>query len=63
MSIETNGNGAVYVPVPSLKTGELRIEVVSEMLSLWHERHPEVFGMYLAEALTGTRPRSARGQS
>jgi hypothetical protein len=60
MNGETNGNGAIYVQVPSLKIGELRVEVASEILSLWHERQPEVFGAYLAEVLTGTKPKTRR---
>lgn len=37
-------------------------EVASMLLTLWRERQPAQFGAYLAEVLTGTRPRAAKGQ-
>jgi hypothetical protein len=60
MDAEMNGNGAVYVQVPSLKIGELRAEVASEMLSLWHERLPNQFGQYLAEVMAGAKVKPVR---
>jgi len=29
---------------------------------MWHQREPEVMGTYIAEAITGTRPRPRRGR-
>ena len=41
---------------------ELRPEVASMLLSLFYERQPEQFGAYLAEALTGVKPKASRGR-
>jgi hypothetical protein len=60
MDTETSGNGDTYVPVPSLKIGELPVAIVSEMLAKWHTNRPEEFGSYLAEAYTGTKPGGRR---
>lgn len=38
----------------------LQPEVASMMLTMWQERQPAQFGSYLAEILTGTKPRAAR---
>ena len=36
-------------------------EVAEDLLKLWQERSPATFGAYLAEVLTGEKPRSVRG--
>lgn len=43
----------------------LSLAVVEQMLRMWHDREPEVMGAYVAEAITGTRPRasSRRGRA
>jgi hypothetical protein len=63
MDTETNGNGAVDVPIRGLKIGGIPIEIAAEQLSLWRERNPSQFGAYLAEAYTGVRPKAAREQA
>jgi hypothetical protein len=35
-------------------------EVASILLTLWRERQPAVFGAYLAEVLTGEKPKAGR---
>jgi hypothetical protein len=35
-------------------------EVASMILTLWRDRHPEQFGAYLAEVMTGTPPNGRR---
>ena len=35
-------------------------EVASMLLTLWRERAPATFGAYLAEVLTGQKPRGGR---
>lgn len=35
-------------------------EVASMLLTLWRERAPATFGAYLAEVLTGSKPRGGR---
>ena len=35
-------------------------DVAAMMLTAWCDKQPAVFGAYLAEALTGTRPRGGR---
>lgn len=35
-------------------------EVASMLLTLWRDRQPAVFGAYLAEVLTGTKPAPTR---
>jgi len=53
--------GTIYVPVRGLRsTKQLALETVSEMLTLWHERQPAQFGAYLAEVVTGAKPKAAR---
>jgi hypothetical protein len=37
----------------------LSLAVVETMLRMWHDREPEVMGTYVAEAITGTRPRAS----
>jgi hypothetical protein len=37
----------------------LSLPVVEHMLRMWHQREPEVMGSYIAEAITGTRPRAS----
>jgi hypothetical protein len=36
----------------------LSLAVVASVLRMWHQREPEVMGTYIAEAITGTRPRT-----
>jgi hypothetical protein len=36
----------------------LTLPVVELMLRMWHEREPEVMGAYIAEAITGAKPRT-----
>jgi hypothetical protein len=45
------------------ETQILGLETATELLTLWCDRHPEVFGMYLAEVLTGARPKGTKGQT
>ena len=35
-------------------------EVASMLLTLWRDRQPAQFGSYLAEVLTGTKPKTGR---
>jgi hypothetical protein len=38
----------------------VRPEVASMMLTMWRERQPAQFGVYLAEVMTGEPPRASR---
>ena len=46
----------VYVKFGPKAHQEISVEVASMVLTLWRERAPQVFGAYLAEAMTGERP-------
>ncbi len=37
----------------------LSLPVVEQMLRMWHQREPEVMGAYVAEAITGSKPRTS----
>jgi len=37
-------------------------DVLSLILTAWRDRHPEVFGAYLSEAMNGVRPRVSRAK-
>lgn len=37
-------------------------EVASLMLTLFREKQPALFGAYLAEVMTDTKPKAARGE-
>jgi hypothetical protein len=52
-----------WVRFGQLDHQELSAEVASMMLTLWRERNPAQFGAVLAEAMTGTAPRAARGRN
>jgi hypothetical protein len=36
----------------------LSLAVVETMLRMWHQREPEAMGAYIAEAITGSKPRT-----
>ena len=57
---ENSGNGHVFVSFGPKETQELRLETASDLLTLWRERQPEIFGAYLAEILTGAKPKAGR---
>lgn len=38
----------------------LQPEVASALLTLWRERAPATFGAYLAEIMTGAKPKGGR---
>jgi hypothetical protein len=38
---------------------KLSLPVVAAMLRMWHDREPEHMGTYVAEAITGARPRTS----
>lgn len=40
----------------------LQLEVASMMLTLFKQRQPALFGAYLAEVMTDTKPKAARGE-
>ena len=53
------------VPSPDISFGPrdtqvLSPEVASDLLTLWCQRAPGTFGAYLAEVLTGQKPRGGR---
>lgn len=39
----------------------MQLEVASMLLTLWREKNPAQFGAYLAEVMTGTKPRASKG--
>ena len=54
-------------PAPRVSFGpkewqSLQLEVASMMLTLFKQRQPALFGAYLAEVMTDTKPKAARGE-
>jgi hypothetical protein len=41
----------------------LSLAVVESVLRLWHQREPEHMGTYVAEAITGAKPRTSSRRS
>ena len=42
---------------------KLSLPVVESVLRLWHQRDPENMGAYVAEAITGAKPRTGSRRS
>ena len=57
--MDENG-AAVRVPFSEDGSKHLPLDWAGALLTLWCKRQPEVFGAYLAEVVTGTRPKAAR---
>lgn len=55
------GNLAARVSFGPKEWQNMQLEVASMLLTLWRERAPAQFGAYLAEVLTGSKPKAARG--
>ena len=63
MSEQSEHNG--HVPRVSFGPKEwqsLQPEVASMLLTLLKDRQPALFGAYLAEVMTGAKPKAARGE-
>ena len=58
---DTYKEGTIYVSFGPKPTQVLSLDVASDVLTLWREREAARFGAYLAEVMTGAKPRSARG--
>jgi len=60
--MDTNGSGTdrARVKFGAAEHQEISADLASVILTMWRNRHPEVFGAYLAEAMTGARPKPER---
>ena len=56
------GQQTVYVRFGPKPAQEMRLDTAEQVLSLWRERAPAVFGAYLAEVLTDTAPKTSRSR-
>jgi hypothetical protein len=49
-----------YVSFGPREGQEMPLEWAAAMLTLWKERQPAQFGAYLAEVVTGAKPKASR---
>ena len=56
---DLNGHTPPRVSFGPKQWQSMELEVASMLLTLWRERQPAQFGSYLAEVLTGTRPKAS----
>ena len=47
----------IRVQIGNAPGNSLSLELVERVLTLWHKAEPEVMGEYIAEAITGVKPR------
>jgi len=59
---QTEQDEQVLIVFGDAPGNRLSLAVVASVLRMWHQREPEVMGTYIAEAITGTRPRPRRGR-
>jgi hypothetical protein len=63
MDTDMHPNGQVRVPFGDDPSDTLTLEHTTRLLRLLADRHRPMFAALLGEAITGTRPKAARGQA